>query len=95
MPLSTSAKKAMRQSAHKQAQNYRVRLKVKKAIDTVRKGSNESSDMSALYAAVDTAAKRGVIHTNKASRIKSRLNKLAKTRALAAPKVKTTKKTAK
>lgn len=86
MPLSTSAKKAMRQSSAKQAQNYRVRLKVKKAIDLVRKGSNEPEALSALYSSVDTAAKRGIIHTNKASRIKSRLNKLAKNRTLQAPK---------
>ena len=92
MPLSTSAKKAMRQSASKQAINYRVRLKVKKAIDLVRKGSDKPADLSALYASVDTAAKRGIIHTNKASRIKSRLNKLVKSRVLAAPIKKTTKK---
>lgn len=92
MPLSTSAKKAMRQANRKQAQNYRVRFSVKKAIDLVRKGSNSPEDLASLYSSVDRAAKRGVIHTNKASRIKSRLTKLVKGRAQTSPAPKKLKK---
>ncbi|OGV93826.1 hypothetical protein A3B57_01470 [Microgenomates group bacterium RIFCSPLOWO2_01_FULL_47_10] len=80
MPLTSSAKKALRQSLRKQTNNYRIRLAVKKVVDTLRKGSNKAEDLSALYSTLDTAAKRGVIHTNKVDRLKSRLNKLVKGR---------------
>jgi small subunit ribosomal protein S20 len=80
MPLTASAKKALRAAKRKQVGNYRLRAAVKRAVDKLRKGANEAGDLAAAYTVLDRAAKRGVVHNNKAARLKSRLNKLVKTR---------------
>ena len=88
MPITSSAKKALRASKHKAVFN----LKRKDAIsDTVKKikkliGAKKIKDAEALmpkaYQAIDKACKTNLIHKNTASRKKSRLAKmLAKAKA--------------
>ena len=62
MPITSSAKKAIRVSARKKLVNDRRTAKM----------------MSVAFAAVDKAAKRGVIKKNTASRKKARLARLIK-----------------
>ncbi len=79
MPIIKSAKKALRQSKRKQERNvtYKVGIKkVKKNIEKVlatKEIEKAKTDLGSFYKAVDKAAKKNVIHKNKANRIKSRL----------------------
>lgn len=74
MPIIKSAQKRVRSSARKRAQNLKVKQAYKKAVKEVR--ANKSTDtIKMAYKALDKAAKRGIIHKNKASRLKSRISK--------------------
>ena len=94
MPITSSATKALRRDKRRQVVNYKTRANVKKAIDTIKRGSNDRKDVSRMQSTLDRAAKTKIFHPKKASRIKSRLNKLVKSRSekLAAAKPKKTKK---
>ncbi|MCX6808481.1 MAG: 30S ribosomal protein S20 [Candidatus Berkelbacteria bacterium] len=99
MPIIKSAKKALAVSIKKNADNDITRAKVKNAVKglkmAVRNQENNVPELlSAAFRELDIAAKKNVIHKNKASRLKSRLAK-ATTRIEATPKKKTRKKTAK
>jgi len=58
----------------------RIRTLRKKVVSTVSANDTEAlpAAASAFASALDKAAKRSIIHPNKANRIKSRLAKLAK-----------------
>jgi len=80
VPITKSAIKAMRSSARKRVINI-VRIdKYKDAIKAVRRAvSGKKKDEAAkllqtAYAQIDKAAKKHVIHKNKAARLKSRLS---------------------
>lgn len=80
MPNIKAAKKAMRQAKRRTARNLLKKRKIKdlrksftKAIEA--KSAEAAKTLSALAQAVDKAAKARTIHPNKASRIKSRLQK--------------------
>lgn len=82
MPITQSAKKALRQSKRRNVRNiakkttYKaVVTKIKKLTDTGQASAAETL-LPQLYKAVDKAAKTNVIAVNKASRLKSRLSKL-------------------
>jgi small subunit ribosomal protein S20 len=84
MPIKTSAKKYMRVTDRKTALNKTVKGVLK---STVRKAKEVASDKSKdvrtesfrkAQAAIDKAAKRGIIKKNTAARKKSRLNALMK-----------------
>ncbi|MFC1653400.1 30S ribosomal protein S20 [Patescibacteria group bacterium] len=92
MPVTKSAAKSMRRDRRRQTVNYRVREKIKRVVDVVRKGSDDASDLSKAFSVLDAASKKGVVHANKASRLKSRLNALVKSRT---EKVSTKKSTTK
>jgi len=83
MANTSSARKAHRASLRKRAFNARrkraVHDSVKEAARAIASGSKETAAqaLSALYQAVDKAAKRGVIKRNTAARMKSRLTKRA------------------
>lgn len=70
-----SAKKALRQSKKREVRNKKIRKALKEAIKVFRKNPIKK-DLSKLYSLIDTAAKKRVIHKNKAARLKSRLAKL-------------------
>jgi small subunit ribosomal protein S20 len=89
MPNTTSAKKAMKQSAKRRLQNRSqrsaLRTVVKKARTAAVAGGDEAGE--ALRLAVkklDQAAAKHLIHKNTAARTKSRLAKLAKAKQPAA-----------
>ncbi len=84
MPITTSAKKALRSSKRKRQFNLARKEGVKQALKTFRKLSAEKKlrdaeiALSAAYKALDKAAKSGLIKKNTASRKKSRLSKTLK-----------------
>ena len=82
MPIIRSAKKALRQSLRRSAQNLKRKEAYKNLVKRVNKlaaaGKSEEAKqfLSSLYQALDKAAKTNVIAKNKAGRLKSRLTKL-------------------
>lgn len=78
MPVTKSAKGALRVAQKRRGINLKVISSFKKAVSTVRKSPTVTTLKSA-YSALDQAAKKGVIHRQKAARLKSRLAKLVKT----------------
>lgn len=81
MPNTKSAQKAMRGSARKRVINLVTIDKYKNAVKAARKavagGKKDEAQkaLSAAFAQLDKAAKKHVIHANKAARLKSRLSK--------------------
>ena len=88
MPVTKSAKRALRKSLRKRVQNLKTRQNYKKAVKTARQ---TGKNLSGTFSALDRAAKKGVIHKRKAARLKSRLSKLNK--STVTPKVTTKKAT--
>jgi small subunit ribosomal protein S20 len=84
MPITRSAKKALRVSDKKRAFNLRRKDIMQKSIKGLKKtvaGNNKeevAKSLSAAYKALDKAAKSGFIKKNTASRRKARLSRLAK-----------------
>jgi len=82
MPITKSAKKALRQNAKRRIKNLIYKNKVKDLIKKIRflaseKKSEEAKKLlSELYKTLDKSARVGVIKKNTASRKKSRLTKL-------------------
>lgn len=78
MPITTSAKKALRQSITRRKRNLIAGKKYKEALKNYRKaaekktGTDAAKLLSALQKTLDKAAKAGVIKKNKASRLKQR-----------------------
>ena len=82
MPVTKSAKKALRVGARRKAENLVTKGLYKNAIKAVKKavaaGSSEVSDLlSKAQSTLDKAAKSKTIHRNKAARLKSRMAKKA------------------
>lgn len=75
MPITKSSKKALRRSRRQVLVNARVREEYKVVAKVVRKNPTRIT-LKKAYSALDMAAKKKVIHKNKASRLKSRLAKL-------------------
>jgi len=92
MPVTKSAKKALRRDRRRTIINLRIKKAYKEAVRLVRKNPTLEA-LKRAYSQLDRAAKKKVIPKNKAARLKSRLAKLlAKTPKL--PKSpKTPKKT--
>jgi small subunit ribosomal protein S20 len=74
MPITKSAKKALRRDHRKTKINKRIRLQLKKTVAKARKEKTPKV-LAEAYRLLDRAAKKGVIHKNKANRLKSRLSK--------------------
>lgn len=77
MPVTKTAKRALRSSAKKQSVNAIIMAKLDLAQRKAKKTSNEKNILSVVSLA-DIAAKKKVIHKNKAARIKSRFAKMTK-----------------
>jgi small subunit ribosomal protein S20 len=75
MPVTKTAKRALRVSTRKVKRNTTVRSDLEVAIRLAKK-SRKEKDVVRASSLADRAAKRNVIHENKASRIKSALSKL-------------------
>jgi len=84
MPITKSAKKALRGSLVKKAMNDRNKKAIKEATKSIEKLVKEKKKdeakklLPAAYSAIDKAAKKGVLKKNTASRKKSQLSKITK-----------------
>lgn len=82
MPITKSAKKALRQSKKRKARNLIYKREMKDLIKKVRSLASEKKIEEAkkllpqLYKILDKSAKVGVIKKNTAARKKSRITKL-------------------
>ncbi len=107
MPVLKHAKKKLRQDKKRTVDNLRIR-KVYKKLLKAAKLQKTTEAVSAAYQAIDKAAKKNIIHDNKAARLKSSLAKVVSGKQLdviskkksakatkAAKAVKTAKKAAK
>lgn len=107
MPIIKSAKKRVRTASRAAARNSRTKRDLRSAIKLFVKTPSAKSHSSAV-SALDKAAKKGVIHKNKAARLKRRAAARAKAAGVKpakaapkpaakapAPKKTTAKKTAK
>jgi small subunit ribosomal protein S20 len=81
MPITSSAKKALRQNKKNKASNtikkeaYKKAVKNYRKLVTSKKPEDAISEMKTAFKALDKAARTNVITKNKASRLKSRLAK--------------------
>ncbi|OGM88715.1 hypothetical protein A2614_00635 [Candidatus Woesebacteria bacterium RIFOXYD1_FULL_40_21] len=75
MPVTKTAKRALRSSKKKLSVNSAVRKNLEVALRLAKKGKSQEKIQKAI-SLVDRAAKKHVIHKNKAARIKSGLSKL-------------------
>jgi len=84
MPHTQSAKKRLKQSLRRKASNRSVKAELRTEIKQVRaavaagKLDDAKKEMVTAQTKLDRAATRGVIHKNKAARVKSRLSKALK-----------------
>jgi small subunit ribosomal protein S20 len=84
MPITKSAKKALRGSLKKKAANDRNKKMVKEAIKSIeklvkeKKGAEAKKLLPKAYSTIDKATKKGVLKKNTASRKKSRLSRITK-----------------
>ncbi len=84
MPITSSAKKALRQNKTRKTHNLVKKEAYKKLVTKYRKAiaakahEEAGSLLSLVFKALDKAAKTKVIEKNKASRLKSRLAKMLK-----------------
>tara|TARA_Y100000310_G_C20664387_1_gene806635 strand:+ start:174 stop:440 length:267 start_codon:yes stop_codon:yes gene_type:complete len=82
MPITKSAKKALRQNVRGKIRNLKRKNTMKDLVKQTRKLASAQKQKEAmqllpkLYQAIDKAAKRGIIKKNTAARNKSRLTKL-------------------
>ncbi len=82
MPITSSAKKALRQNAKRRKMNIARKNKIKSLIKEVRSLADKKKIEEAkkllpqVYKALDKTAKAGTIKKNTASRKKSRIAKL-------------------
>jgi small subunit ribosomal protein S20 len=75
MPVTKTAKRALRSSKKKESVNKLILSKLEASIRIARKGKSAEKVNKAI-SLVDRAAKKRVIHKKKAARIKSQLSKL-------------------
>ncbi|HEX9755788.1 MAG TPA: 30S ribosomal protein S20 [Gemmatimonadales bacterium] len=78
MPRTTSAKKALRQTKHRTAQNKAQRSRLRTAVKAVRAAQTPEAREAAFHTAerlLDRAGRKGLVHPNVAARLKRRLKK--------------------
>jgi len=87
MPVTKSAKKALKVSRRRFGENLLMKYEIKNRLKGLRlvianNQSDTSKELSLAYSALDKAAKKKFIHKNKASRLKSRLSLAVKKASL-------------
>jgi small subunit ribosomal protein S20 len=75
MPIIKSAKKALRQTKKRTLANRGKKIALHAQVRAFKKQKSQKS-LSTIFSLVDKLAKGGVIHKNKAARIKSQLSLL-------------------
>ncbi len=81
MPKHKSAAKRMKTAEKARLRNRPVKAAIRgavKAAQTEKDPEKKSASLKAAASALDRAARKGVIHANKAARIKSKLAKKVK-----------------
>ena len=78
MPVIKSAKKKLRKDRRLTIQNKILKDSFKKLVKKAQKSPN-NANLSKAFQIIDKAAKKNIIHKNKAARVKSSLTKLLKT----------------
>jgi small subunit ribosomal protein S20 len=73
MPHHKSATKRLRTAAKENVRNTAVKSALRRDIREFRAGDPGAKDLSAIYSALDTAARKGVIPKTRADRLKGRL----------------------
>lgn len=79
MPIIKSAKKKLRQDSKRTKRNKQYEAAYKKILDQIRKhkkGAKADELLKKAYKAIDKAAKKKVIHKNKANRLKSMASRI-------------------
>jgi small subunit ribosomal protein S20 len=77
MPITRSAIKSLNQERKRRLHNQPIRDRIRMAMRKAKENGN-SANVSSAYSLIDRAAKVNVIHTNKANRLKSRLQAFLK-----------------
>lgn len=77
MPVTKTAKRALRSSRRKEIVNKKTVSELESAVRLAKKVKSKEQVLKAV-SMTDRAAKKHVIHKNKAARIKSSLSKLTK-----------------
>ena len=72
MPVTTSAAKALRRDRRRTSHNLIVRAQLRTQIK-IAKQLKTPEAINEAYSVIDKAAQRGIIHPNKAARLKSQL----------------------
>lgn len=75
MPVTKTAKRALRSSKNKEKVNKKIITNLEIAARVAKK-SKKSADIIKVISLADRAAKKKVIHKNKAARIKSTFSRL-------------------
>lgn len=75
MPITKQAIKKLRRDRSKYLHNVTIRRTLREAIKAMRRAPTARA-LASAFKQLDKAAKKHVIHANKASRLKSRLAKL-------------------
>lgn len=73
MPIIKSAKKKLRKDINKTKRNNTYKEAYKKSIHKAKKEKDKKL-LQEVFSRIDKAAKKGVIHKNKANRLKSRIS---------------------
>lgn len=77
MPIIKSAKKRVRLSRKAASRNAHTKRSLKSSLKAFA-GKADTKTQAASQSAIDTAVKKGIIHKNKAARLKKRLSAQAK-----------------
>lgn len=84
MPITSSAKKALRSSAHKKQVNVKLANNIRRTTKDLKKAIESKGDISIALSqaqkSIDKACKKSLIHKNKANRKKSQLAKMIATK---------------
>lgn len=75
MPIIKQAQKKLRHDRSRTRETSKIREKVRSAVKSMRKNPTKKT-LSVTFRVLDKAAKKNIIHPNKASRLKSRLSEL-------------------
>lgn len=83
MPIIKSAQKKLRKDRKRTEHNVGLKRTLKEAVKTFTKSASVKSKkgnkaLAATFSTIDKAAKKNIIHKNKAARMKSRISKLSR-----------------
>ena len=81
MPLIKSAKKKQRKDAKRKKINKKREQRSTESVKKIRKNTDSKNFAELLrkaFSEIDKSAKKGIIHKNKANRLKSRVSKYLK-----------------